>query len=423
MDGGQPGVTVLWFRVCRISLRSGRAETFSRLGRLTPLSVERVFALLRICPFLGKNLGGTAEVFGFRPFFGTEVLFFVKGRNIMKEQLKAISEKATNALKNVTAQSELEELRVAFLGKKGELTGILKQMGKLSAEERPAMGQLANTVRSDIEAKIAEKSAAIKKIEQAKKLEKETIDVTLPGKKSEKGGLHPLNTVLKDMINIFQSMGFDVVDGPEVETEYYNFEALNVPADHPARDMQDTFYVGDGLILRSQTSATQIRTMENRKPPIRMICPGRVYRADDVDATHSPVFHQIEGLVVDKGITMCDLKGTLEQFAKEIYGSDTKVKFRPSFFPFTEPSAEVDVSCSECGGKGCRVCKGSGWIEILGAGMVHPRVLERCGIDPEEYSGFAFGIGLDRLTTTRYKISDIRLLFENDVRFLSQFDD
>ena len=341
----------------------------------------------------------------------------------MKEQLKAISEKATNALKNVTAQSELEELRVAFFGKKGELTGILKQMGKLSAEERPAMGQLANTVRSDIEAKIAEKSAAIKKIEQAKKLEKETIDVTLPGKKSEKGGLHPLNTVLKDMINIFQSMGFDVVDGPEVETEYYNFEALNVPADHPARDMQDTFYVGDGLILRSQTSATQIRTMENRKPPIRMICPGRVYRADDVDATHSPVFHQIEGLVVDKGITMCDLKGTLEQFAKEIYGSDTKVKFRPSFFPFTEPSVEVDVSCSECGGKGCRVCKGSGWIEILGAGMVHPRVLERCGIDPEEYSGFAFGIGLDRLTTTRYKISDIRLLFENDVRFLSQFDD
>ena len=285
------------------------------------------------------------------------------------------------------------------------------------------MGQLANAVRSEIEAKIAEKTALIKKAEQDKKLEKETVDITLPGKKGKKGGLHPLNTVLKDMINIFQSMGFDVVDGPEIETEYYNFEALNVPADHPARDMQDTFYVGDGLILRSQTSATQIRTMENRKPPIRMICPGRVYRADDVDATHSPVFHQIEGLVVDKGITMCDLKGTLEQFAREIYGSDTKVKFRPSFFPFTEPSVEVDVSCSECGGKGCRVCKGSGWIEILGAGMVHPRVLERCGIDPEEYSGFAFGIGLDRLTTTRYKISDIRLLFENDIRFLSQFDD
>lgn len=341
----------------------------------------------------------------------------------MKEQLRAISERAANALKEVKAQSELEELRVAYLGKKGELTSILKQMGKLSAEERPAMGQLANAVRSEIEAKIAEKTALIKKTEQDKKLEKETLDISLPGKKGKKGGLHPLNTVLKDMINIFQSMGFDVVDGPEIETEYYNFEALNVPADHPARDMQDTFYVGDGLILRSQTSATQIRTMENRKPPIRMICPGRVYRADDVDATHSPVFHQIEGLVVDKGITMCDLKGTLEQFAREIYGSDTKVKFRPSFFPFTEPSVEVDVSCSECGGKGCRVCKGSGWIEILGAGMVHPRVLERCGIDPEEYSGFAFGIGLDRLTTTRYKISDIRLLFENDIRFLSQFDD
>lgn len=341
----------------------------------------------------------------------------------MKEQLRAISERAANALKEVKAQSELEELRVAYLGKKGELTSILKQMGKLSAEERPAMGQLANAVRSEIEAKIAEKTALIKKAEQDKKLEKETLDISLPGKKGKKGGLHPLNTVLKDMINIFQSMGFDVVDGPEIETEYYNFEALNVPADHPARDMQDTFYVGDGLILRSQTSATQIRTMENRKPPIRMICPGRVYRADDVDATHSPVFHQIEGLVVDKGITMCDLKGTLELFAREIYGSDTKVKFRPSFFPFTEPSVEVDVSCSECGGKGCRVCKGSGWIEILGAGMVHPRVLERCGIDPEEYSGFAFGIGLDRLTTTRYKISDIRLLFENDIRFLSQFDD
>ncbi len=375
-------------------------------------------------PF-GKNLGGTAEAMKFTAFvpFSGRGSYFFERMFFMKEQLRAISERAAAALKEVKAQSELEELRVAYLGKKGELTSILKQMGKLSAEERPAMGQLANAVRSEIEAKIAEKTALIKKAEQDKKLEKETVDITLPGKKGKKGGLHPLNTVLKDMINIFQSMGFDVVDGPEIETEYYNFEALNVPADHPARDMQDTFYVGDGLILRSQTSATQIRTMENRKPPIRMICPGRVYRADDVDATHSPVFHQIEGLVVDKGITMCDLKGTLEQFAREIYGSDTKVKFRPSFFPFTEPSVEVDVSCSECGGKGCRVCKGSGWIEILGAGMVHPRVLERCGIDPEEYSGFAFGIGLDRLTTTRYKISDIRLLFENDIRFLSQFDD
>ena len=318
----------------------------------------------------------------------------------MKEQLKAISQKAAEALGKVSAPQELEELRIAFLGKKGELTSILKQMGKLSAEERPAMGQLANSVRNEIEQKIVEKAAAIKAAGQKKKLESESLDVTLPGKHTAKGGLHPLNIVLEDMINIFQSMGFDVVDGPEVETEYYNFEALNVPSDHPARDMQDTFYVGDGLILRSQTSATQIRTMENRKPPIRMICPGRVYRADEVDATHSPVFHQIEGLVVDKGITMCDLKGCLEQFAREIYGPETKVKFRPSFFPFTEPSVEVDVSCSECGGSGCRVCKGAGWIEILGAGMVHPNVLSGCGIDPEVYSGFAFGIGLDRLTTT-----------------------
>jgi len=294
-------------------------------------------------------------------------------------------------------------------------------MGSLTPEERPIMGQLANEVRSAIDALITEKSADIKNAEKIKKMKEETLDITLPGVKKEIGKLHPINTVLDDMIDIFQSMGFDVVDGPEVETDRYNFELLNVPADHPARDMQDTFYLAENLLLRTQTSATQIRTMEQRKPPIRMICPGRVFRADEVDATHSPVFHQVEGLVVDEGITMCDLKGVLEQFAHEIYGPETKVKFRPSFFPFTEPSVEVDVSCSECGGKGCRVCKGSGWIEILGAGMVHPKVLAGCGIDPEKYSGFAFGIGLDRLTTTRYKISDIRLLFENDKRFLKQF--
>ena len=283
------------------------------------------------------------------------------------------------------------------------------------------MGQLANEVRADIENAVAvaleEMNAKALKL----RLEKETLDVSIPGSQQEVGSLHPLNSTLNKLIDIFKSMGFDVVDGPEIETDYYNFEALNVPQDHPARDMQDTFYLTENMLLRTQTSATQIRTMEKRTPPIRMICPGRVYRSDDVDATHSPVFHQVEGLVVDKGITMCDLKGTLETMAKEIYGSDTKVKFRPSFFPFTEPSVEVDVSCSECGGKGCRVCKGSGWIEILGAGMVHPKVLKGCGIDPEEYSGFAFGIGLDRLTTTRHKISDIRLLFENDLRFLKQF--
>lgn len=339
----------------------------------------------------------------------------------MKEQLSAILADAKNQVANSQNETEIEAIRVKYLGKKGELTAILKQMGSLSPEERPKMGALVNEAKQELEELISVKKNELKSAEQQKKLAEETIDITLPHKEIKPGKLHPLNTVLDDMINIFQSMGFDVVDGPEVETDHYNFECLNVPADHPARDMQDTFYLAENLLLRTQTSAAQIRTMENRKPPIRVICPGRVFRADEVDATHSPVFHQIEGLVVDKGVTMCDLKGVLEEFAHEIYGSDTKVKFRPSFFPFTEPSVEVDVTCSECGGKGCRVCKGSGWIEILGAGMVHPNVLRSCGIDPEEYSGFAFGIGLDRLTTTRYKISDIRLLFENDKRFLDQF--
>ncbi len=339
----------------------------------------------------------------------------------MKQQLEAIKNTAVAAIGECDTLSQIDEIRVKYLGKKGELTALLKQMGKLDAAERPIMGQLVNEAKAQLEGLIGERSAIIKKNETALKLKEETIDITMPGKAAKVGRLHPLNTVLNDMIDIFQSMGFDVVDGPEVETDHYNFEALNVPADHPARDMQDTFYLGENLLLRTQTSAAQIRTMENRKPPIRIICPGRVFRADEVDATHSPVFHQIEGLVVDKGVTMCDLKGVLEQFAHEIYGKDTLVKFRPSFFPFTEPSVEVDVSCSECGGKGCRVCKGGGWIEILGAGMVHPKVLSACGIDPEIYSGFAFGIGLDRLTTTRYKISDIRLLFENDKRFLDQF--
>ena len=339
----------------------------------------------------------------------------------MKQQLEAIKLAAVEAIGAASDEKQIEEIRVKYLGKKGELTAILKQMGSLSPEERPIMGQLVNEAKQNVEELIAEKKAELSAAATLQKLKDETIDITMPAKTAKVGKIHPLNSVLDDMIDIFQSMGFDVVDGPEVETDYYNFECLNVPADHPARDMQDTFYLGENLLLRTQTSAAQIRTMETRKPPIRVICPGRVYRADEVDATHSPVFHQIEGLVVDKGITMCDLKGVLEQFAHEIYGKDTKVKFRPSFFPFTEPSVEVDVSCSECGGKGCRVCKGSGWIEILGAGMVHPSVLKCCGIDPEEYSGFAFGIGLDRLTTTRYKISDIRLLFENDKRFLEQF--
>ena len=339
----------------------------------------------------------------------------------MKEKLKALREAALKKLEQLPTQKDLEAFRVQMLGKKGELTSLLRSMGSLPAEERPVIGQMVNELRQMLEEKINEREKALSDAIKQQRLSLETVDVTMPGEQRTIGGLHPLNTVLEDLIDIFRSMGFDVVDGPEVETDHYNFEALNVPADHPARDMQDTFYLAENLLLRTQTSAAQIRTMEDRKPPIRIICPGRVFRADEVDATHSPVFHQVEGLVVDKGITMCDLKGVLEQFAREMYGPKTKVKFRPSFFPFTEPSVEVDVTCSECGGNGCRVCKGSGWIEILGAGMVHPRVLAGCGIDPEEYSGFAFGIGLDRLTTTRHKISDIRLLFENDVRFLNQF--
>ena len=339
----------------------------------------------------------------------------------MQEKLDALRKQALQELENLREPKALEEFRVRVMGKKGSLTELLRGMGSLPAEERPRVGQLVNQLRAELEAALSARETAVQEALKQERLLAEKLDVTMPGKKVKSGGLHPLNIVLEDLIDIFQSMGFDVVDGPEIETDYYNFEALNVPADHPARDMQDTFYLSDNLLLRTQTSAAQIRTMEHRKPPIRIICPGRVFRADEVDATHSPVFHQVEGLVVDKGITMCDLKGVLEQFAHEIYGPETKVKFRPSFFPFTEPSVEVDVSCSECGGKGCRVCKGSGWIEILGAGMVHPRVLAGCDIDPEVYSGFAFGIGLDRLTTTRYKISDIRLLFENDQRFLEQF--
>ena len=340
----------------------------------------------------------------------------------MKEQLEEMRRQALEELSSTQAVKDLEDFRVRFMGKKGAVTGLLRGMGALPAEDRPKMGQLVNQLRQELEDAVADKMRTLQEEKKAARLAAETLDVTMPGTKAKIGGLHPLNVVLDDIIGIFQSMGFDVVDGPEVETDYYNFQALNVPEDHPARDMQDTFYLADKLLLRTQTSAAQARTMEERKPPIRIICPGLVYRADEVDATHSPVFHQIEGLVIDKGITMCDLKGVLEQFAHEIYGPETKVRFRPSFFPFTEPSVEVDVTCSECGGKGCRVCKGAGWIEILGAGMVHPRVLKMGGIDPEEYTGFAFGIGLDRLTTTRYKISDIRLLFENDQRFLEQFD-
>lgn len=339
----------------------------------------------------------------------------------MKQQLEAIRAAALEALQSAADAKEIDELRVRFLGKKGELTAILKQMGKLSAEERPVIGQLANQVRGDIEAAIAEYQAKMKEAATAQKLVAETIDVTMPGTKYELGKKHPLYKVLDEIKEIFLGMGFDVAEGPEVELDYYNFEALNLPKDHPARDTQDTFYITENMLLRTQTSPVQVRVMEKQKPPIRIISPGRVYRSDAVDATHSPVFHQIEGLVVDKGVTMGDLKGTLADFAKRLYGEDAVVRFRPHHFPFTEPSAEMDVMCFSCGGKGCRLCKGEGWIEILGCGMVHPKVLKNCGIDPEEYSGFAFGMGLERVVMRRYNIDDLRLFFENDQRFLSQF--
>ncbi len=340
----------------------------------------------------------------------------------MKEQLEAIRQKALNELENAASIQDIDAVRIKFLGKKGELTGILKQMGKLSAEERPVVGQLANVIRSEIEAKIEEDSKSIAQKLQAEKLKAEKIDVTLPGKAKVLGSRHPLTVVLDDIKDIFIGMGFDIVDGPEVEKDYYNFEALNIPKDHPARDTQDTFYINENIVLRTQTSPVQVRVMEKQQPPIRIISPGRVFRSDAVDATHSPLFHQIEGLVVDKGVSFADLKGTLEIFIKQLYGEDSVVRFRPHHFPFTEPSAEVDVQCFNCHGAGCPLCKGEGWIEILGCGMVHPKVLETCNIDPEVYSGFAFGLGLERIAMRRYNINDLRLFFENDVRFLKQFD-
>ena len=339
----------------------------------------------------------------------------------MKSALEAIRARALERLQNAEDLTALEEARVQLLGKKGELTAILKTMGQLSPEERPVMGQMANEVRAAIEEKLAARGAALKAAMAEQKLKMETIDVTLPGKPVREGHRHPLNLVLDEIKEIFLGMGFDVVSGPEVELDYYNFEALNLPPDHPARDTQDTFYITDKVLPRTQTSPVQIRTMEQRKPPIRIIAPGRVYRSDAVDATHSPIFHQIEGLVVDEGITMGDLKGCLETVIKRLYGEDSVVRFRPHHFPFTEPSAEVDVQCFACHGKGCRICKGEGWIEILGCGMVHPKVLAGCGLDPEKYSGFAFGIGLERIVMRRFAVDDMRLFYENDTRFLEQF--
>lgn len=335
----------------------------------------------------------------------------------MKDLINAVLTKGEESVKNATNEAEIEEIRVKVLGKKGELTQILKKLGTLSAEERPKMGQLANEVRAKLESAISEKNEQLKKEKLSKKLIEEKIDVTMPGKRQELGYRHPLTTVLDELKDIFIGMGFSIVEGPEVELDYYNFEALNLPKDHPARDTQDTFYITENILLRTQTSPVQVRVMEKTAPPLRIISPGRVFRSDEVDATHSPLFHQVEGLVVDKGVTMGDLKGTLEIFAKRLYGDDAVVRFRPHHFPFTEPSAEMDIQCFSCGGKGCRLCKNEGWIEILGCGMVHPKVLQNCGIDPEEYSGFAFGVGLERIAMRRYNIDDMRLLYENDMNF------
>ena len=380
--------------------------------------------------FFPANTGGNAErvayAMPFVPRMGREAFFYCLcpkkgvGSNL-KEQLEAMRKQALDAIAAAKDAHDIESLRVRFLGKKGELTGILKQMGKLSSDMRPVIGQLANEVRETIDGEIRTAAEQLRERALSKRLAAETIDVSMPGTLPTVGHKHPMSIVLDETRDIFLGMGFQIADGPEVELDYYNFEALNLPKDHPARDTQDTFYISDNVLLRTQTSPVQVRYMEQHKPPLRIISPGRVYRSDALDATHSPIFHQIEGLVVDRGITMGDLKGTLEVFAKRLYGEDAVVRFRPHHFPFTEPSAEMDIMCFNCQGKGCRLCKDEGWIEVLGAGMVHPKVLENCGIDSSVYSGYAFGIGLERITMRRYSIKDIRLFYEDDMRFLKQF--
>ncbi len=339
----------------------------------------------------------------------------------MRETIDQLRETLEQELNKTDSKQALENLRVRILGKKGELTALLRGMGTLPPEERPAAGQLINTAREKFTAMLEARQDAVRMMERAAALQAETIDVTEPVPPLPLGSAHPVNLVMNEMIDCFTGMGFEVVEGPEVELDHFNFELMNIPKNHPARDAQDTFYVDDNIVLRTHTSPIQARTMLSRKPPIRVVCPGRVFRADEADATHSPVFHQMEGLVVDKDVTMADLRGTLNAFAERIYGKGITTRFRPSFFPFTEPSTEVDLTCAACHGKGCRVCKGTGWIEVLGGGMVNPHVLEMCGIDPTVYSGFAFGIGLERIAMQRYGIPDLRLLYEGDVRFLGQF--
>ena len=386
----------------------------------------------------GRKLGGTAE--NFVPCICVHVCtayagdFLCEGNFAtikrkepdMKERLNEIKEQAIAQIEAVGAQSaqaldKLNDIRVNYLGKKGELTALLKGMKDVAPEDRPKVGQMVNDVRAEIEQVLEKATEKMKKAAMEGRLAVEKIDVTLPAKKSIIGHRHPNTIALEEVERIFVGMGYEVVEGPEIERDYYNFEALNIPDDHPAKDEQDTFYINGDILLRTQTSGTQVHELEKGRLPIRMLAPGRVFRSDEVDATHSPCFHQIEGLVVDKGITFADLKGTLAEFARELFGEETKVKFRPHHFPFTEPSAEMDVTCFKCGGSGCRFCKGSGWIEILGCGMVHPHVLQMSGVDPEEYTGFAFGVGLERIALLKYEIDDMRLLYENDIRFLKQF--
>ncbi|MCQ2545240.1 MAG: phenylalanine--tRNA ligase subunit alpha [Clostridia bacterium] len=339
----------------------------------------------------------------------------------MQAQLNKILEEAKTQLDKALNQAQTEEIRVKFLGKKGELTQILRGMGQLSPEERKETGLMVNKVKGQIEEMLDEKFEAVKKAAKAAQFKLEKVDVTEPGKPVNLGVKHPLTITMEEISKVFMNMGFSIVEGPEVETVFNNFDALNAGPNHPARDMTDTFYITDDVLLRTQTSPVQVRTLMKQKPPIKVISPGRCFRCDTPDATHSPMFHQIEGLVVDEGITMADLKGTLDSFAKQLFGPETKTKFRPHHFPFTEPSAEVDVSCFKCGGKGCRVCKGSGWIEILGCGMVHPNVLKVGGLDTEKYTGFAFGMGVERVAMLKYGVDDIRLFYENDMRFINQF--
>jgi len=338
----------------------------------------------------------------------------------VQKKVQDIRENALEACKGANTVQKLNEARVKFLGKKGELTLVLRSMGQLSPEERPLFGKLVNEVRDELESSWEGREQELAAAEEEKRLLAESIDITLPGRQINRGTIHPITKIIDETKKIFMEMGYEIVEGPEVELDYYNFEALNIPPDHPARDMQDTFFITKDLLLRSQTSPVQIHTMEKKQPPIRILAPGKVYRADS-DVTHSPMFHQIEGLVVDKGITFAHLKGTLQLFAEHMFGPQTKIRLRPSYFPFTEPSAEVDVSCIICSGEGCRVCQNTGWLEILGSGMVDPRVLEKVGYDPSEVTGFAFGVGVERIAMLKYGINDIRLLFDNDVRFLDQF--